>query len=152
MRARRAGAERAEALAQLLARSLPEAWSADAVRSALSQRGGRLLVLEDADGALVGALLLRVEAGEAEVLQVAVEPSRRRRGAGRRLLIAGEAAAIEGGAGRCFLEVRAGNRAARALYFAAGYREVGRRVGYYRDGEDALVLERDLDPGPPVSP
>ena len=147
-----AGAEEAEAVASLLARCLEEAWSAESVRSVLGQRGGRLLVLEDEQGRLEGVLLLRVEAGEAEVLQVAVDPRRRRRGAGRRLVRAGEAAAIEGGAQRCFLEVRAGNEAARALYAAGGYREVGRRPGYYRDGEDALVLERDLDPGPPVSP
>jgi ribosomal-protein-alanine N-acetyltransferase len=43
-----------------------------------------------------------------------------------------------------FLEVAAGNVAALALYRAAGFAEVGRRVRYYADGSDALVMRRDL--------
>ena len=149
MRLRRAGAEAAEEAAGLLERCLAEAWSAESVSAVASERGGRLLLLDDGDGVPLGVLLLRVEAGEAEVLQVAVEPAARRGGLGSRLLRAGEAAAIEGGATRCFLEVREGNVAARELYARAGYEEVGRRPGYYRDGEDALVLARDLDGGSP---
>ncbi|MFP4275098.1 MAG: GNAT family N-acetyltransferase, partial [Paracoccaceae bacterium] len=49
---------------------------------------------------------------------------------------------------RAFLEVAADNRAALALYRAAGWAEAARRAGYYtRAGalpEDALLLCRDL--------
>ena len=134
-------------VAALFALGMNEAWSAEAISGSTAARGGRLLLLQD-EGELVGALLLRVEGEDAEVLQVAVHPERRRAGAGRQLLRAGEAAAIEAGASRCFLEVRASNQAARALYESAGYAEVGLRAGYYRDGEDAHVLSRDLLPPP----
>jgi ribosomal-protein-alanine N-acetyltransferase len=47
-----------------------------------------------------------------------------------------------------FLEVDEDNEPARRLYQRAGFREVGRRPGYYQQGRDhaatALVLRRDL--------
>ena len=47
-----------------------------------------------------------------------------------------------------FLEVDEDNEPARRLYRRAGFREVGRRAGYYQQGRDhaatALVLRRDL--------
>ena len=48
-----------------------------------------------------------------------------------------------------FLEVAEDNRAARALYAAAGFASVGRRPAYYArpgaaDAVAALILRRDL--------
>ena len=47
-----------------------------------------------------------------------------------------------------FLEVDERNEPARRLYQRAGFREVGRRPGYYQQGREqpatALVLRRDL--------
>jgi ribosomal-protein-alanine N-acetyltransferase len=40
--------------------------------------------------------------------------------------------------------VRPSNQAALELYRAQGFRPLGRRRGYYQDGEDALILGRDL--------
>ena len=52
------------------------------------------------------------------------------------------------GAHAAFLEVDEVNEPARRLYQRAGFREVGRRPGYYQQGRDhaatALVLRRDL--------
>ena len=51
-------------------------------------------------------------------------------------------------AAEVFLEVRASNLAALALYGEYHFRPVGRRAEYYRRPvEDALILRRDLDPG-----
>lgn len=74
-------------------------------------------------------------------------------GIGRALLAWCEEQARTGGAERMLLEVREDNTRARALYVAAGYREIGRRRGYYRiRGRriDALVMEREL--GAPRGP
>ncbi len=68
-------------------------------------------------------------------------------GIGRALLAWCEEQARTGGAERMLLEVREDNARARAVYAAAGYREIGRRRGYYRiRGRriDALVMEREL--------
>ncbi len=42
------------------------------------------------------------------------------------------------------LEVRASNTAALRLYFKLGFQQVGRRASYYSDGEDAVLMEREL--------
>lgn|GEM_PF-890792 len=74
-------------------------------------------------------------------------------GIGRALLAWCEEQARTCGAERMLLEVREDNARARAVYAAAGYREIGRRRGYYRiRGRriDALVMERELGaPGGP---
>jgi len=76
-------------------------------------------------------------------------------GIGRALLAWCEEQARLGGAERMLLEVREDNDRARAVYAAAGYREIDRRRGYYRiRGRriDALVMQRDLsDPGGPTT-
>jgi [ribosomal protein S18]-alanine N-acetyltransferase len=48
------------------------------------------------------------------------------------------------GARTVFLEVGEQNTPACRLYRRAGFREVGRRQGYYDSGATALVLRRDL--------
>ncbi len=91
-----------------------------------------------------GFLLGRVVAGEAELLTLAVAPDLRRQGTGRRLVAGFLDEAARRGAESAFLEVAAPNAAARALYAAAGFAEVGRRRNYYRTpeggAEDALIL------------
>ena len=93
-----------------------------------------------------GFVLARQAADEAEILMLAVLPAARRQGLGRRLVEACAAEAARHGATTLFLEVAAGNDAARALYRATGFAQVGRRRGYYADGADALVLRRPLSP------
>lgn len=139
----------AEALAAVHAAAFrwPAPWSVPDFRAFLADQ---TCFLEHAhDGmALAGFALFRVAGGEAEVLTLAVVPGARRQGHARRLLVQGLAQARARGAERCFLEVAETNDAARALYCAAGFTEVGRRKGYYRrHGHapvDALVLEAAL--------
>jgi ribosomal-protein-alanine N-acetyltransferase len=45
-----------------------------------------------------------------------------------------------------YLEVRPSNPAARTFYGSLGFREIGRRISYYADGEDALVMVLPLQP------
>jgi len=85
-------------------------------------------------------------ADEAELLTLAVAPELWRGGIGAGLLAACEAGARAEGAARVFLEVAAGNIAARSLYDRAGFRQCGLRPGYYQrlDGsrDDAVVMEK----------
>lgn len=97
-----------------------------------------------------GFVLGRVIAGEAELLTLCTAPEARRQGTGRALLAQFAAAALARGGDSAFLEVAEDNSAARAAYAQAGWRESGRRRGYYRtpDGQavDALILTLPLTP------
>jgi len=86
----------------------------------------------------------RVVADEAEVLTIATDPAHRRQGHARAVLTRLHAAAKDHAAAQIFLEVAADNTAARALYAALGYAQVGRRPRYYvraaSQPVDALIL------------
>jgi ribosomal-protein-alanine N-acetyltransferase len=84
---------------------------------------------------------------DAEVLNVAVEPGSRGKGLAGQMLDAVLIQLTTRGVANAYLEVRESNQAARALYESKGFREIGRRKGYYRRPvEDALVLRRILEP------
>lgn len=95
-------------------------------------------------GEVVGFLVTRrLIEGEAEVLNLAVKSTHRRRGVGRKML----ERALERWPGDWFLEVRASNFGAQSCYEGLGFRRVGIRPGYYRteDGnsmEEGIVMEK----------
>jgi ribosomal-protein-alanine N-acetyltransferase len=94
---------------------------------------------------VLGYLIARVIADEAEILNLAVTPDARRRGIGSALLQAGLDHCTRHRVTAVFLEVRESNQQARALYGAHGFRAVGQRAGYYRNPpEDAMVLRLTL--------
>lgn len=98
-------------------------------------------------GGIVGYILLTAAAGEAHVLNLAVDPERRGEGFARRLLRYAIRKARRTGVEAIFLEVRPTNTAALRLYFSEGFRQVGRRRDYYpaeTGREDALVLRLTL--------
>lgn len=128
-------------------RAYARGWSrgvfADCLRSGYLCRG-----LESGNG-LVGYYVASVAAGEAHLLNLAVDPDCQRLGFGRFLLHHAVAQARNGDADCMFLEVRPSNPAARKLYRLNGFSEFGRRRGYYPptahgQREDALVLCRRL--------
>jgi ribosomal-protein-alanine N-acetyltransferase len=141
---RRAGREWAGLLARLHASCFADAWPEQAFDAILASPGTFALLAQSPDEA-IGFVLARVVADEGEILTLGVVPLARRRGAGKRLVAAaGEFCAAAGGE-RLFLEVGDENNAARMFYRHMGFREVGIRRGYYRDGvEDALTLRADL--------
>lgn len=127
------------ALAALHASAFPTPWSAAVFADLLVQPG--VFAVVEADG----FILMRAVLDEAEILTLAVRPSARGAGLGGRLVGQGAVRAAQAGATRIFLEVAEDNAAARALYDRAGFRQIGRRRGYYDGGRiDALVLEREL--------
>jgi ribosomal-protein-alanine N-acetyltransferase len=93
---------------------------------------------------LIGFILSRRAAGEAEILSVAVAPAWRGRKLSRPLLDLHLRRLAGLGTHSVFLEVGERNAPACRLYRRAGFREVGRRQGYYEGGGTALVLRRDL--------
>jgi len=93
---------------------------------------------------IVGYLLSWFVTDELHITNLAVAPSRRRSGAAEALLSHALGEAVQSGAKWCQLEVRASNTPARVLYGKFGFRGIGIRRGYYQDGEDAVVMGREL--------
>jgi len=102
----------------------------------------------ECNGVIVGYTVVMIAAGEAHLLNLTVSAPMQRQGVGRELLDFVIKLVRDYDARHVFLEVRPSNTAARALYAAAGFSEIGVRTGYYPAGagrEDAVVLELSLD-------
>jgi [ribosomal protein S18]-alanine N-acetyltransferase len=91
-----------------------------------------------------GYVVVRTVDEVADLHRIAVRSERRRQGLARLLLTEASAGARDDGAARMLLEVSAVNAAALAFYAAEGFGEIDRRPRYYRDGSDAVVMERSL--------
>ena len=85
-------------------------------------------------------------AGEgAEVQLIAVSEMYRRCGRGGKILGDLIEIAAQKGAKRVFLEVRVSNSPAFLLYLKHGFNGLYARSRYYADGEDAIVMMKELD-------
>jgi ribosomal-protein-alanine N-acetyltransferase len=142
-----AKARDAAAIAALHGKSFHRGWSESEIESLLVDRSV-IAHRAMAGSSLVGFILSRTAADEAEILSVAVAPARRGKGLSRRLLDLHLRLLAGIGVRKVFLEVDEDNVPARRLYARAGFDEVGRREAYYQDATGrsaaALVLRRDL--------
>jgi ribosomal-protein-alanine N-acetyltransferase len=92
---------------------------------------------------VAGFLSYWVVQDEMHINNLAVDPRWRRRGIGMALLAASLDRARARGARHAFLEVRASNAAAQALYRQAGFQPAGTRRRYYSHPvEDAVIMRR----------
>jgi [ribosomal protein S18]-alanine N-acetyltransferase len=128
------------ALVALERESFPDPWPEDSLAQEVEGPGTLVLIAAESYAAPpLGYAAYRAMGGEAELLRLAVAPAARRRGVARALLTAGRRHLAAFGCESCFLEVRADNAAAIALYEAEGFHPIGRRPGYYGRGTDAVV-------------
>jgi ribosomal-protein-alanine N-acetyltransferase len=98
-------------------------------------------LVAEREAAVVGYVVTRSVADEAEILNLSVSPGSRRAGIGRALVRAAVGRARGRGVHRVYLEVRESNGPARRLYESEGFALVGRRPRYYcRPVEDAILL------------
>ncbi|MEP7325063.1 MAG: ribosomal protein S18-alanine N-acetyltransferase [Gemmatimonadota bacterium] len=133
-------------LARLEPRCFSDPWSPGGFREMLESPHSFGLLAELKSGQLGGYLVARAVEREGEILNLAVVPERRRHGLGGGLLEAGLDALKSRGVNDVFLEVRASNEPAIAMYLARGFRPMGRRREYYRKPvEDAMVLRKSLE-------
>lgn len=89
--------------------------------------------------------VLRVLAPEAEIENICVAPAYRRGGLGVCLMQEMLETAAKKGAVRIFLEVRAHNEAAQALYRKMGFSEAYVRKAYYRSPmDDAIIMMKEI--------
>lgn len=129
-----------------------DAWSASQMSAELWSPHGYYVVVETTtDGAptVVGYAGLSSLAGNpvADVQTIAVAADQRGRGIGRVLFTELLDEARRRGVDEVFLEVRADNPVAQAMYTAAGFKQIAVRPRYYQpDGVDAWVMRAALAP------
>ncbi len=120
--------------------SFGDPWSEASFRSLLRAETTHFRVATR-DGTLVGYAVTSRIGEEAELANLAVHPTARRAGIGAALLDDLLASTDAPPGATVYLEVRASNEPAQALYRSRGFEAVGRRKGYYsRPAEDAIVM------------
>ena len=108
--------------------------------------GGQPAWVAEENGKVCGFLIGRLVVDEFEILNVAVANTSHRRGIGSKLVAAALEFARQSGSPRAYLEVRASNRSAIALYGRHGFAPCGRRSQYYRNPvEDSLLFSLQMD-------
>ena len=133
------------AMARIERDSFDAPWSADEITKDVSAGGNVYVAVAMADDERAGYAEIRMIAGEAQVYNIAIAPEFRREGIGEALLRHCIDKAEADGCRLVTLEVRGGNAPAMELYRKLGFREVGRRRGYYaKGGEDAVLMDLDL--------
>ena len=129
-------ADEADLLSDIHGDVFARAWSADDFAMLLRRQNVFALGLSRDSlfgmRRLLGFALLRIAADEAEILTIAVRSGYRGRGYGRMLMEEAMRRLYRERVAACFLEVDRGNEAAVGLYRGLGFKEVGRRKGYYQ--------------------
>ncbi|MCD8294264.1 MAG: ribosomal protein S18-alanine N-acetyltransferase [Clostridia bacterium] len=121
-----------------------EPWSFHTLVNCFEQDSFSGIVSEEEDGEITGYAGISVAADEADVQNIAVTEAYRKSGVGTALLDALLKIAKEKGVKKAFLEVRVSNSPAMSLYLKAGFKGVYARTRYYTDGEDCLVMAKDI--------
>ncbi len=122
-----------------------DAWTREMYAEEIA--GHEAWVIEQ-DGEIAGMACGWRVLDEFQLTNIGIAPQCQREGLGRILLAFVIERQAASGCRLMFLEVRAGNVAAIALYEAFGFAPVGRRRGYYRHPiEDAVVMGKRVKPG-----
>ena len=128
------------AVAELEKQNFSKPWPEIAVRSELTNKLALWLVALEGD-TVVGYVGSQTVLQEADMMNIVVADSHRRRGIARALV---EELIRQLDAYQLTLEVRASNEGAIALYEALGFSQVGLRKNYYhKPKEDALILRKE---------
>lgn len=123
--------------------SFQEPWSADGFRDILSNPSFQSLGIFS-DKVLAGYLFFYIVMDELHVMNVAIDPTFRKKGLGSKLLDRVHELGKGFGVKLAYLEVRETNESALRLYESLGYKKQGRRIKYYANQDDALLMYKDL--------
>ncbi len=121
-------------------------WSRESFKSELLKNDLARYIVAKVDGKVAAYGGMWIVLDEAHITNIAVHPEYRGRKIGETLVKALLRTAKENKAADITLEVRASNDAARKLYKKLGFKDGGRRKGYYEDtGEDAIIMWNELE-------
>lgn len=97
------------------------------------------------DNNIVGYIVFYIFCGEGHIMNIAVDADYRRRGIAKYLLSSALEIVRKEAGNEVYLEVSANNTPAKQLYRQFGFKVYGIRKKYYRNGEDAFILRKDVE-------
>ena len=120
-----------------------EPWSFKMLASSFETENFHGVLAEDGDE-IIGYGGITVAFDTADIANVAVTEPYRHSGVGTAIIAELLKTAAANGAKKVFLEVRVSNSIAMELYLKSGFKGVYARTRYYSDGEDCLVMVKEL--------
>ena len=132
-----------ERINQIEQASFSDPWSKDSLEGITNAANFYGLVIEEV-GEVIGYIGACSVLDEGEILLVAVDKAFRGKGLGKALVNSLLKAYEDNGVKKVFLEVRKSNLPAKACYEKCGFIKIAERARYYRDGEDAIIMEASL--------
>lgn len=132
-----------DAIAALEKECFSDPWDRRMLADSFLSAGFYGVLLEE-EGTPIAYGAVRIVCDEAEIELVAVSEMYRRCGRGAAIMEDLLSIAKEHGVKRVFLEVRVSNASAQILYLRCGFQGLYCRTRYYPDGEDGIVMAREL--------
>jgi ribosomal-protein-alanine N-acetyltransferase len=120
-----------------------DGWTESQLISAFDS--GRFLAFAKRQGQkLIALLTISTTQFDADIEGIVVDKEFRNKGYAIELLDFAENELKNQGIEKIFLEVRKSNIPAKSLYEKIGYKEISVRKKYYNDGEDAVVMAKEI--------
>lgn len=129
-----------DAVCRLETLSFSEPWSKESFAFELNGNPYSHPVVLEEEGRLAGYAVIWLLFEQAQLASIAVDPQKRGRHLGWKLLNYALKKAKAEGCEVFTLEVRPGNTPARAMYEKRGFTPLHVSKHYYADGEDAIVM------------
>ena len=120
-------------------------WSAGEIIKTLQTSSQAFLVYAEPERSWQAFLLAQMAGDQAELLYLFVHPLYRGKGLASMLIENLKERVIRLEWKPIFLEVRPSNQKAIGLYIKHGFSIVNRRRNYYSDGEDAIIMQWEVD-------
>lgn len=142
MRIRRMTEQDIPVVAELEKQIFPDPWSEDSFRHEVKKNPFSIpLILED-DGRIIGYAILWKIFEEFHIANIAIAPERQHQGVGTFFM--NEILTYAEGCHYALLEVRESNLPAIRLYRKFGFEPILQRKKYYRNGENAFIMRKQL--------
>lgn len=129
-----------DAIAYLEQTCFADPWSRAAISDEIEKNPMSVYIVAEENGTVVGYAGLWQILDEGHITNIAVSGQCRRRGIGDMVVTELIRYSMKRGVAAFTLEVRPSNTGAIRLYENHGFKEEGRRCGYYADGEDAIIM------------
>ncbi|MDI2091725.1 GNAT family N-acetyltransferase [Commensalibacter oyaizuii] len=119
-----------------------EGWSASAFKTLLEMSQYHICIDFDEQYRIRGFLLYSVVIDQAEIITFVVHPTYRGQKIGRCIINAFLQEIVEQRVSSIFLEVAENNAVAIRLYESCGFIKCGKRLNYYKNGMNAILMSK----------